>query len=265
MIKKQIIIGISLVILIALLVTGIYKFTHIKSLQVTEVAVVGGKTIPHEEVESLAREAFAGTYLKLIPESFRFMLPKTAVVEAIKTVDRVKNVKVDVKDSDTLLVVYDEYLPIALWCASIEDKNCLFLDQTGYAFAEAPHLTGNAFVRYIEDGKNPEKHTFGLDSDFMKANKIFINNLEDELDLYVTSVEKVGEYDVDYVVSGGGKIRTSQTMDLEKSFKNLRTLLQSGDFSHIASGDFQYIDLRFGDKVFVNEELAPTEVTPTTE
>ena len=36
--------------------------------------------------------------------------------------------------------------------------------------------------------------------------------------------------------------------------ENLKTILVSEEFSHLKPGNFQYIDLRFGNKIFVNEE-----------
>jgi hypothetical protein len=35
---------------------------------------------------------------------------------------------------------------------------------------------------------------------------------------------------------------------------NLMAVISSPDFSHLKPGNFQYIDLRYGNKVFVNEE-----------
>ncbi len=119
-------------------------------------------------------------------------------------------------------------------------------------------------MRYIENGVKPEKHQIAFTNEFVKNNQAFIEQLKDEMGIYVTHVEKMADYDVEYTVSGGGQIKTSQTIDLDKSFKNLRTVLQSEDFIHLGSGEFQYIDLRFGDKVFVNEEVGVAEDVAST-
>ena len=44
---------------------------------------------------------------------------------------------------------------------------------------------------------------------------------------------------------------------------NLLTLVGSEEFSHLAPGNFQYLDLRFNTRVFVNEELPNDTSTPT--
>jgi hypothetical protein len=50
-------------------------------------------------------------------------------------------------------------------------------------------------------------------------------------------------------------------MDTYIVFQNLKTILASEEFAHIAPGEFQYIDLRFGDKVFVREANMDTSTT----
>ena len=40
----------------------------------------------------------------------------------------------------------------------------------------------------------------------------------------------------------------------EETVANLRSILASDEFNDLQPGSFQYIDLRFGNKVFVNKE-----------
>ncbi len=257
MVKKQIIVGVLLVLGISLLLTGVYYGSRIESLQVTEVEIVGGKTIPHTQIETLTRETFTGTHFKLVPKSFSWTFPDSAIKEKLQALDRVKNVKVEREGQHVVTVIYDEHLPSTLWCETHDTKECLFLDSKGFAFAEAPPLEGSAFVRFVESNNTPEKGAQAFSEEFISPNIDFITQLEDELSLYVTHIEKLGDYDIEYSVSGGGKIKVSQTIDLEKSFN-------SEEFAHIEPGAFQYIDLRFGDKVFVNEELPSTEISTST-
>lgn len=265
MVRKQIIIGILLTCAIGLLLTGVYHGSRIPSMQITKVTVIGGQTIPHARIEKQAKEVFAGSYFKLVPKSFRWTFSESAIESRLAQNDRVKNVQVAITDSDAVTIVYDEYIPVALWCEESKESTCLFLDQTGYAFAPSPVLDGGAFVRFIAAKTTPQKSTQAFSSDFISENTDFVELLQDELDLYVTEIKVLEDYDIEYTVSGGGVIKVSQSIDLEKSFKNLRTILQSDDFSHLTPGSFQYIDLRFGDKIFVNEEIESAQTATTTE
>lgn len=251
--RVQIFVGIAICIVISLIVAAIYFGTRVQSLQITDVSVVGGYTIPHSEVKRQVETFLRGEHFHLIPRTFAWTYPKRAIGIGLAEVPRLKDSEVTLQ-GQTLVVVFDEYQPVALWCAE-DTVNCFFIDQTGFAFSVAPELTGSAFVRYEEKGKQVEVKTQAVERDFLDTSQDFVEKLADELGLYVTRIATVDELDVEYTVSGGGVLKTSRQIDLPKTFTNLRTLLQSEDFIHLDDGSFAYIDLRFGDKVFVNEEL----------
>ncbi len=58
---------------------------------------------------------------------------------------------------------------------------------------------------------------------------------------------------------GGSELKTVASKDAQETIDNLLVVLASEEFAHLKPGNFQYIDLRFGNKVFVNEELAVPE------
>ena len=254
MLGKQVFVGVGIVIVLVLLTTAIWHGTRIESLQITQVEVVGGYTIPHKKIEDTVQQVLVGEYFKLVPRTFRATYPKKAILENIRNIPRVKNVQIEIIDTQKAVVAFEEYRPHALWCADVFTEECFFLDEFGYAFSTAPTLTGSAFFRYVASEIIPEVGEQAFENNFIKTSQEFSDKLANELDLYVTYIEKVGDLDVLYTVSGGGVLKLSQTMTLEQSFKNLRSILGSEDFVHLQNGSFQYIDLRFGDKIFLNEE-----------
>jgi cell division septal protein FtsQ len=260
--QLQILVGCIIVVIIGLLVTLIYFFTRIESLQLRKVEVVGGQTIPHDAIEKVVHSGIEGSYFKIVPKRFSPLYPQDRLLESVFAFHRIKNVSIEKSADQTLTVVFDEYTPYALWCEKKDTESCLFIDTTGFAFAEAPSLEGSAFVRYVEDGVIPQTKSTSFDMGFITETEGFIENLKEKLSLYVTHVTKVGNYDIEYTISGGAVIKVSQTISSEKTFENLETILNSKEFVDINPGSFQYIDLRFGDKVFVNE--APIESATTT-
>ena len=137
------------------------------------------------------------------------------------------------------------------------------MDATGYAFARAPQLSGGAFVRFIKYNTEPAVDTAPFDSNFVRESTAFIERAYEELGLTITIVEQINEDDVIYSIAGGGTLKLSLRMPLADAYENLHTLLQSPEFAHIAPGTFQYIDLRYGNKVFVNEEPPQLDSTAT--
>jgi hypothetical protein len=262
--QKQLILGFVLLLGVSLVLTVIWYVTRIESLQIKKIEVIGGETIPHSVIEEKANAALFGTYFALIPKRFLPLYPQNDVIKSVQTIPRVKNIRVERSEGNGLSIVFDEYIPAALWCESRDATSCLFMDRTGYAFAQAPSLEGSAFVRYVSDEHAPEVGQTGFELPFMKDTQLFVSLLEENLSLYTTHIEKMGSYDVWYTISGGGLIKVSQSIPMEESFKNLQTILLSEEFKHIEPGSFQYIDLRFGEKIFVNEAVGESASSTAT-
>ncbi|MFM2381777.1 MAG: hypothetical protein RLZZ76_544 [Candidatus Parcubacteria bacterium] len=251
---RQLIFGVVLVVVIALLITGVWYVTRVSSFLITDIEVVGGVTIPHSVVTEKVESALVGSYLRLIPKRFIPFYPQDAIVAALGEIPRMKQVHVEHVGEQKIAILFDEYVPTALWCEAKESKNCLFIDASGFAFTSAPALEGSAFVRYVDDKRKPELKTVSFDAAFIENTTRFTELLRDSLSLYVTHIEKKDGYDIEYTLAGGGVIKVAERIPSETTFKNLETILDSKEFEHIEPGKFQYIDLRFGDKVFVSEE-----------
>jgi len=216
--------------------------------------VEGGETIPHETLTNIVAEKLTGAYLKLIPYRFTLLYPHDTIVEALAAYPRVKEVTLT-REHTVLTVNFTEYTPYALWCLP-DTVSCYFLDETGYAFGESPSLAGGALIRHVLYGEETlsRKQLMPRD-DFTKLHH-FLDRLATEMGIRVTEVRGTHTVDLTLSVNGGGALLIENNADYDRVFENLRTLLASKEFAHIAPGNFQYIDLRFGNKVFVNEELA---------
>ena len=80
-----------------------------------------------------------------------------------------------------------------------------------------------------------------------------VRTIEEEFSFRVTQVHVVDRYDLNFFLAGGGELKLSKNKTFSESLTDLQTILNDESFAHIAPGNFRYIDLRFNDKVFVNE------------
>jgi len=262
---RQVLVGILLSILLTALGYGVWYGSRIESLTIIEVEVQGGETISHSVVSALVEEQLKGEYFKLVPRSFVWTYPHDEIEQAILQVARIKNVYIERVGGKKLKVVFAEYEPTALWCAHLESKECLFLDDDGYAFALSPRLEGAAFMRYSDASHEPELGKQAFTGDFIQDTNVFVENTYDQLGLNITYVEKTAPDEIVYHISGGGLIKVSTRMTTVDTLENLKTVLTSKEFNHLAPGNFNYIDLRYGDKVFVNEVIESVELASSTE
>lgn len=257
---KQVRGGLFVFSIVALIVISIWYGSRIEALTIIDVQVVGGETISRQEIMNVVQDGLEGTYLGLVPKRFSLLYPQQSLIEQVTALDRVHDVVIKRIDGHTLQVSFSEFIPRALWCESVDSDMCLFLDNDGYAFGVAPRLSGGSLVRFVTLGQAIQ--TGARVTDFDTFGSLFeLIDLLTERDWYVSHIELDLVGDVFVVLSAGGELKVSGKESPEKMVNNLMTVIASPDFSHLKPGNFQYIDLRFGNKVFVNEEevLAPEE------
>lgn len=260
---KQIGIGVLVISSVALLVTGVWYGTRVSSLTITQVNVSGGETVNLGEIKHKAEELLDGEYLGLVPRRFAWFYPDEEIASVVSGFERIHNVTVAREGGTSVQVSFDEYTPQALWCQSVEQSDCLYLDETGYAFGHAPQLIGGSFLRFVKTGEKPEVGV-SVTSHESLANILLAVEKLAEHDWFVSYVEIDQVDDVFLKIVGGGELKITASEDPIKTVENLLTILGSDEFKHIHPGNFQYIDLRFGNKVYVNEKAVVVEIASTT-
>jgi cell division septal protein FtsQ len=259
MLWRQVFVGVGLVLFFAGTITGIWHLTRLPALTIESVSASGGVTIKADEIRALVEQELEGAYYRLIPKRFSYLYPKQAIYEVVNTVPRVKDVVVERSGLTALSVTYDEYVPVALWCGPHGD--CVFVDAAGYGFAAAPALSGSTFVRYQAGEQAAVVGETGITPELLAETQQFIAAVATTHNLRLQQVI-FDDRDITYRLAGGGEVRTSRTEQFQDSLDNLDAILGSDEFVHLEPGNFEYIDLRFGNKVFVQEEL-PEVATST--
>ena len=264
--KKQLLIGGLLVVLVSGLVTSVWYGTRVPAWQIETVRVVGGPTIQHEDVRALVWQQLEGSYFRLVPKTFFYTYPETTIAAVIQDLPRVKAVTTTLTDRSELVVAFEEYIPEALWCRSVEmaGSNCVFFDQTGYAFATAPTLQGGVFIRYVHSVEEPRVDATPFSAEFLTETKTFSTWLIDTFGWYVTHVVSTNGIDVDYTLAHDGILKVTTQVPITTTQNNLETLLAAPEMEKERAGDFEYIDLRFGDKIFIRD-VEPEPVATSTE
>ena len=243
-------------IVVAALLGGSVWVARLPSLSVSTVAVRGAVTVPVADIERTAREQIAGAYLALFPKSNAALLPRDEVATAILTAfPRIRSVDVARDNLNGLTITVDERTPYALWCGTArpadggDPTGCYFLDDSGYIFTSAPDFSGDVFFRYFGSAlEEPINANFLTPGEFA------------ELDLFVRSARDVGVKPVSLAVldapdaelhlEGGSKVIFNRQVNLSDVLQNLKSVLESDVFRARGALEFEYIDLRFGNKIF---------------
>ncbi len=259
---KQIGLGLLAFLVFGLVVASVWYVTRLNSFTISTITVDGGLTISHDEVRSLVEGELSGTYIGIVPKRFAYFYPEEPITQVVKKIPRIRDVEINRVSGTELKISFGEYEPETLWCDKEDLSNCLFLDEGGFAFAPAPRLHGESMLRFVSPllplatGTTPF-----LLGDYQSVLEMV--DLLEELGWYVGRVEINPSRDVFYTLIDGGELRATLNDNPTIPFDNIKAILGSKEFAHLKPGNFQYLDLRFGSRVFVNEELLSEVATST--
>lgn len=256
-IPTQFWVGVFLLGVSSIIVGVLWFGSRLEFLTITNVRVSGGETIDREAVRQAVAAELEGEYYRLVPRRFIWTYPEDLIRAKVGSWPRVSAVTLDISENNTLEIYLEEYLPYALWCVGQiigpSTGPCVFLDVSGRAFSEAPPLIGTSLLRYY-NGKTPEVGKGPFSAEFLSDTARFVLESRLRFGFEVAAVESVGQDEVSYHLRGGGILKTTLRRTVKETLDNLTVILASRQFEHLKPGNFAYIDLRFGDKVFVNEK-----------
>jgi hypothetical protein len=260
--KKNKILIISLSLVAFLFLILIPTVTHLPFIKISKVNIVGAELISKEEVESLVKADLKGNYAFIFSKANAFIYPDNLILKNLKeTFPEISKVEVLREDLKTLQVTIVEREPMALWCDDSVESLCFFVDEKGEIYSKAPQFSQGAYIRFRE-GVDPP----GLGQFIFKDNFLEVLNFAKKvksLDLPITYIiPRVEDEDYDIHISGGGKIIFSLREDLSAVSERLEYYLKDKNSVKSLSEfikNLDYLDLRFGKKLFLKEKEAMVE------
>lgn len=262
-------------ILVFLILIGfVFLFSwlsKIPSIQIENIEVSGNLTVSKDEIINALRNETSAKYLKLFSKNSIFLYPKKIIeTKLADDFKRIETVSIKSKGLKTLIVSMAERKPDSLWCFgdSSEDGNvpknensgkCYFLDKEGVVFSEAPDFSGSTFLRYyglLDDIEQPIGENYMTSEKFREVSR-FIDSLE-ILGIKVATFRAESESDYEIDLKNGIKIILDDKQPFDKILENIQSILTEVDLKKEYSPNnppkINYVDLRFGNKVYLKGE-----------
>ena len=250
-----------LIILIILITVGTVLFLRMERIQIRETNIEGTNIIDKEEVNNIVNTSLSGNYLWLIPKSNTFLYSlKDLNNNLIKKFPGIYSLNINREGFKKISIEIEERKPQALWCkdGNEEIPECYFVDSTGKVFASAPYFSGNVY--FIYKGELSKEDPLGaqifIPEDFSLF-QIFIKQIKSKLELSIVGVELKNQGDFDLLLSSGTKIMLNKKNSYEDMYNNIDTILKSQQLSSSNLDSIDYIDMRFGNKVYYKAKSAP--------
>jgi len=251
----------ALFFLVLFILAGVSFFylLRLKNITISEVELRGNVIVGTEDVLSFINEELGGSYYAFFPKNNIFLYPKEDI-EA-KMLDKWKRVEsVDVLRNGLtgITVNVTEKKPRFLWCReTIEglsrEGDCYFIDDKGYLFSKAPGFSEDVYFRFFGNisAADPIGQRYLEESKFKSLSDFTVHLEQAKIKASKMLAKENGEYEL--YLSEFGRVFINDRQDFEKTFENLKTLLESDVFKREvkgASSSLDYIDLRYGNKVY---------------
>ena len=251
-------------------VYGLSVLSYLPQFAIQEVSVEGAENIAPPLIKAfIDTKLNDGSYHLLSRENI-FLYPKAAIAKSISEYfPRILNAHISRESllAQAITVTVVEREPFARWCS--QTGTCFDMDNGGFVFAplevspqEGLHavagpLTGFAqsststsgevvFTGGLATSTTPIGQTF-LPNQFVGV-LAFLSRLNDA-GFSATDVSVLNEQDFAVSLSKGFVLRASFGADAATLVRNLQTVLSS-DSLREKEGKIEYIDLRFGNRVY---------------
>lgn len=245
-------------ILIAVLSYGIHVLSYSAPLSIRNVVVTGANKIDPTIIESFVDAELESGSLRFFSKRNIFLYPREILEEGIiESFPRVKSASLSREGllSRDLKVLIVEREPYALWCqlAQSEDlqADCFALDEGGHIFSAIATSTHGEFkTSYLFSG--------GVDGEpigqqflpgQLSSMLALLRMLQQETNLIPAHIELLKEQDFNVLFEQGFFVKASLGQDPEMLAGNLDLVLKS-DALKERVGEIEYIDLRFGNRVY---------------
>jgi cell division septal protein FtsQ len=223
---------------------------------ISEVRVEGEKVVEEDDVRQVALANIEGSVWGIFPKkNFLFIPTDRIALEAEALSPRIGDVLVKRSDLKTLEITIEERKPYIMVC---HIEGCFYADRTGFVFEEVPEsIQRKLYVPYeyqgeVVLGSSPVSkdriHAGETMRRFLKGRGIMLESVI------------VFDDHFEAVLPSGGKI-IFDSRDIEEAMNNFSSILESEDLEEVdfSLNSLEYIDLRYGDKVFWKPVLESRE------
>lgn len=233
-------------------------FSGHSKIIIKQINVSGQASVSDEQVLNVVNKDLAGRYFYLFARNNYLIFPRFQIKSHLLQEFKIfKEVEVSWSDWGAIDIKVSERKPHSVWCGAdpVDTKaECYFIDRTGYIFNQAPIFSGDIFVRNYRalDNSSPIGQYF-LNSDLYFT----LYRLIDVLTKNNLAVQRVSfdNFDFKFYLATGPTIIFNQKNNLDATFSNLITAINSGDLDLVNNAEkINYIDLRFGDKIVVGKK-----------
>lgn len=261
----------AMVVLGALVYWSGHTFFRINQLIVNDL-----QYIERADAELVIKEQLEGRYIGLFARANSFIFPRREIERALQeSFPSIKDVDADFRGRKVIRITIEEYEPVARWCdiavtpaprlAHVEEEEqasalpqipesrngqtCYYMNSNAVIFTEAPAADLEQYVTFYGYITNdPLRDTYVSPEkvgDLLQLIKLIRRVQIVGQEVWTTTGEVFA-----IVTEPGTKLYLDSEDDVVSVFSNLQTVIDRDAINAAQFANINYIDLRFGNRVF---------------
>lgn len=251
--------GISTIVCVLFLV-GVGLLSGWERIGIHDIVVAGNSIVHTEDIVREAREELNGRYFFLFRRNNIFIYPEGRIARRLmEKFKRIAEIDIRRNSLTDIRIAIVEYEPKYLWCGDYmrEDEPdlleaCYFSNENGYIFSKAPDFSGNVFFKLFGPlsggGVEPIGKRFLAPLAFTKL--ILFRDVVAGYGGEVVKFAVTEKGDHIFILNNGSRI----IFGADQDFDTLTGNLSAVSATLPQNTPIEYIDLRYGNKVFFKEK-----------
>lgn len=223
--------------------------SHIPALLIGDIRISGSETVASSTLRLKAEGYLKGSYAFVFPKRNIFLYPKHEIRNSLlDTYPVLASADVHAVDFHTIAVNVVERHPRALWC---NESRCYLMDENGVVYAEAPTFSEPIYISYSGEASGaglPKQYLTPTQFQSLSALVDAIAQRLPEEQAFAVHVD--GVHDVGVLFESGFRIVFPLFDQGGDIFERFTLALKSEPLTQNPLSAFEYLDLRFGDKLY---------------
>ncbi|GEM_PF-1867437 len=259
--RQKIVIRLTLIAVAVLVLFGTLIYILWRpALRIQTITVSGHTFSDTETIATTAQKIVSGKYWYLFPRDSFLLIPRPAIRAALFVQHtELRDIDIDVDGPTRMSIEVMEHEPYSQWCSTvtvnddlIRSADCYSMTQTGYIFVHTVPTELPSPIRWygLIETDSPLGQTFVVTptlTEWQDFSELLANTVSP-----LTYIIAKGNSEYEAVFENGGKLFLNDKQSLERSFSSLRTVLsERAKTASTSASAFEYVDLRFGSKVYV--------------
>ncbi|TSC68674.1 MAG: hypothetical protein G01um101456_545 [Parcubacteria group bacterium Gr01-1014_56] len=256
--RRLISIIVALCVLVVVLLGGVVGLSWLPAIRVHTVDIVGASSVKDSVLEEMVGDDLRGTYFGVLARDTIFFYPQSSIEEKLLAgFPAFSSVEIRRSGLQSLVVTITERSTTAFWCgeSAASPSACFLLDGSGVAYAPAANFSGQVYVNYYGPLSGTNVKQFSTPEQFraISALVVALQKTAGEAPLQV----EVDDTDVQVTFKSGFKIIYRILDNSADVLERFSLAIKAEPFTKHALSDFEYLDLRFGDKLYYKLKVQP--------